>query len=179
MKKWLYVIAPGAMLAVFLFFYMSSRAETKAREQAHNEEVAKQKADADEKKRIAEQTAKEDAERRNAEREAEEVKAAKAKQDKYDADMAAIQADTDKSNALADTYAKQVSDLTIELDTLNKQKDALSREGFELSKKIELAEVARHNAEMEVQRLVEMIADRADQTLMAKMPPPPPPPKES
>jgi len=179
MKKWLYVIAPGAMLAVFLFFYVSSRQETIAREKAKAEEVAQEKADAEAKKKVAEAKAREDADRRTAEREADEAKAALEKEQKYDSDMAAIKADTDKSNALADTYSKQVSDLAVELDSLNKQKDQLTRESFELSKKIELAEVARHNAEMEVQRLVEMIADRADESLMAKMPPPPPPAKDS
>jgi len=90
--------------------------------------------------------------------------------------MARIKEDTDKSNATADEYAKKVSDLTIELDTLHKQKDALTREAFELDKQVELADVERRNAEMEIQRYDAMIADRADQSAMAKMPPPPPPP---
>ena len=174
MKKWLYVLAPAAMLAVFLFFYASSRAEARAKEAAHQEEIAKQKAEADEKKRIAEAKARDDAKQREAEREAADAKAAKDKQDKYDADMLRIKQDTDKANALAEGYAKQVSDLTIELDTLNKQKDALTRAEFDEAKKVELAVVARRNAEIEIQRLVEMIANRADQSMMAKMPPPPP-----
>ena len=99
------------------------------------------------------------------------------KQDKYDADMRRIQADTDKSNALVDTYSKQVSELSIELDSLHKQKDSLTREGFELAKRVELAAVARRNAELEIQRLTQMLANRADQSIMTKMPPPPP--KES
>lgn len=178
MKKWLYVLAPVAMIAVFLFFYFASRAETEAKEKAHAEEVAKEKAEADEKKHIAEEKAHEDAERRNAEHMAEEAKAAKDKEDKYNADMARIQADTDKFNALAETYSKQVSELTIELDTLHKEKDALTREDFDLAKQVELGAVERRNAEMEIQRTVDMIANRADQSAMAKMPPPPPP-KES
>src|ERR1700677_3535954 len=166
MKKWLYVLAPAAMLAVFLFFYASSRAEARAKEAAHQEEIAKQKAEADEKKRIAEAKARDDAKQREAEREAADAKAAKDKQDKYDADMLRIKQDTDKANALAEGYAKQVSDLTIELDTLNKQKDALTRAEFDEAKKAELAVVARRNAEIEIQRLVEMIANRADQSMM-------------
>ena len=63
--------------------------------------------------------------------------------------------------------------MTIELENLHRQKDALIREGFEKAKKVEAAAVARRNAEMEIQRLVQMLANRADQTLMAKMPPPP------
>jgi len=100
MKKWLYVLGPGTMLAVFLFFYFASRAETVARETAAKAEAARQKAEADEKKHVAEQKAREDAERRNAEREAADAKAAQDKLEKYQADMRRIQEDTDKSNAL-------------------------------------------------------------------------------
>lgn len=176
MKKWLYVLGPGIMLAVFLFFYFASRAETEAREKAEKVEAARQKAEADEKKHVAEQKAREDAERRNAERAAEEAKTAQDKLEKYQTDMRRIQDDTDKSNALEETEAKQVSELTIELDTLHKQKDALSREGFDLQKKVELAQVARENAELDIQRMVQVIANRADESAMAKMPPAPPPP---
>jgi chromosome segregation ATPase len=174
MKKWLYVAAPAVMIAVFLFFYYSSKAEWEAKEKARLEEVARVKAEADAKKHVAEAKAREDAERRNQERAAEEAKTAKEKQDRYDAEMRRIQDDTDRSNVRAETSAKLVSELTIELDSLHKQKDALTREDFELAQKVEMAEVARRNAELEIQRTVEMIATRADQSSMAKMPPPPP-----
>src|ERR1019366_833395 len=179
MKKWMYVLGPGLMLAVFLFFYFASKSETDARlkeEKAHKEQVEK---DAEAKKQAAEAKARADAEARNAQRTTDEAKIAKDKQDKYDSDMRRIKDDTDKASANAETYAKQVSELTIELDTLRKQKDTMTRDGFDLAKHVELAEVARRNAELEIQRMVEMIANRADQSTMTKMPPPPPPPKES
>jgi chromosome segregation ATPase len=173
MKKWFYVLFPSILLGIFVFFYLASKTETEAREKAHKEELAKQKADADQKKAAAEATARADAERRNAERAAEDAKTAKEKEEKYNTEMARIKADTDRSNATAGTYAKQVSDLTIELDNLHKQKDTLTRESFELAKKVETAEVARRNAELEIQRYNQMIADRADQSSMTKMPLPP------
>jgi chromosome segregation ATPase len=174
MKKWFYVLFPAALLAVFLVFYLSSKKETDAREAAHKVEMAQQKAEADEKKHIAEVKAQEDAERRNIDRADAEAKAAKEKEDKYNTEMARIKADTDKSNATAETYAKQVSELTIELENLHRQKDELTRQAFDMAKKIELAEVGRRNAELEIQRYNQMIANRADQSAMAKMPPPPP-----
>jgi membrane protein involved in colicin uptake len=174
----MYVFGPGLMLAVFLFFYFASKAETDARlraEKIHKEEVARE---AEAKKQAAEAKARADAEARNAERAAEETKAAKDKQDKYDNEMRRIKDDTDKANANAEAYAKQVSELTIELDSLRKQRDTITREGFDLAKRVELAEVTRRNAELEIQRMVEMISNRADQSTLTKMPPPPPP-KES
>jgi chromosome segregation ATPase len=174
MKKWLYVLFPTALLGIFLFYYFASKAETEAREKVHREQVAREVADANQKKALAEAKARDDAERRNVERAAEEAKAAKDKEEKYNSEMARIKSETDRENASAEQYAKQVSELTIELDNLHKQKDSLTREDFDLAKKIELAEVARHNAEMEIQRYTEMISNRADQSMMVKMPPPPP-----
>ena len=164
------------MLAVFLVFYFANRKEEEARESAHQVELAKQKADADEKKRIAEAKAHDDAEKRNQERIAEEARVAKEKQDKYDAKMAQIKADTDSSTGKAEKLSKQASDLAIELDDLYKEKESLTRENFDYLKKVELAVVDRHAAEMDIQRMVEMIADRADKSSMTVMPPPPPPP---
>lgn len=175
MKKWMYVLGPGIMLAVFLFFYFASRAETEKRLADARAQKAQMEKDAEEKKEIAEKKAREDAEARNIARAAEEVRVAQEKEAKYKAEMARIQADTDKANALVDDYSRQVSELTIELDTLHKQKDSLTREGFDMAKRVQLAQVQRENAELEIQRMVQMIADRADQSFMTKMPPPPPP----
>ena len=161
MKKWFYVLFPAILLGVFLFYYTASKAETEAREKAAKAEMAKEKAEADQKKALAEAKAREDAEKRAADRAADEAKAAKEKEDKYNTDMARIKEDTDRSNATAATYAKQVSDLTIELDSLHKQKDTETRESFELAKKVELAEIARRNAELEIQRYTAMLVERA------------------
>ena len=66
--------------------------------------------------------------------------------------------------------------LEIERDLLHKEKDRVGREAFDLAKQVELAKVARRNAELEEQRMVEMITRKATDSAMAKMPPPPPPP---
>jgi chromosome segregation ATPase len=175
MKKWLFVISPACMLAVFLVFYYADRAQSEIREQAHQVQLAKQKAEADEKKRLAEAKAKADADQRNLDRIADQARVAKEKQDKYDAEMARIKADTDKSNATAQKFANQVSELSIKLDNLHKEKDELTRKNFELLKQVQQAQVARNNAEMDIQRMVAMISDRADLSAMSKMPIAPPP----
>ena len=178
MKKWFYVLFPSALLALFMVFFLASKKETDAKEAAHKAEVARLKAEADEKKHNAEIKAQEDAERRNIERAAEEAKAAKDKEDKYYAEMARIKEETDRANAAAEVASKHVSELTIELDALHKQKDELTRGLFDLEKQVEMKQVERHNAEMEIQRYTEMLANRADASIMAKMPPPPPAAKD-
>ena len=174
MKKWIYVIFPSVMLAVFLSFYFSAAKEADIKEKRKAAEVAKTKAEEAEKKRIAEEKARQDAEKRAAERAADDAKREAEKLAKWQADSKRIQDDTDKSLADADRYAKQAAKLEIELDTLRKAKDKVSRESFDLLKLVERAKVDRRNAEIEIQRLTEMVARKASESAMAKIPAPAP-----
>lgn len=168
MKKWMYVIFPSAMLGIFLVFYFSAAKKAELKEQQHAALVAKQKADDADKKRIAEEKARVDAEKRSAERAAEEAKKEAEKIAKWQADSKRIQDDTDKSLADADKYQKEVSKLEIELDTLRKSKDKASRDAFDLLKQVERAKVDRRNAEIEIQRLTEMVARKASESSMTR-----------
>jgi len=179
MKKWFYVLFPVVLIVIFGIFYSASRKEAAEKERQHQEEVARLKADADAKKAAAEATARADAEKRAKDTAEKERAEAAAKEQKYNDEMAKIKEDTAKLTATEEMYAKKVSDLTIELDGLHKQRESLTRDTFELAKQIQMAEVARHNAEMEIQRYDTMIADAADQSQLSKMPPPPPEPAKS
>eukprot|EP01035_Chromulina_nebulosa_P042524 gene42524-57572_t len=67
MKKWMYLIFPGAMLGIFLVFFLSHQKESDAREKARAEAVAKKEAEDKAKKAEAERKAQEDAKKpRNA-----------------------------------------------------------------------------------------------------------------
>ena len=99
MKKWMYVFGPGIMIAIFLFFYMASKAETDRKIAADKAEKARIETEAAQKKKLAEQKAAEDADRRARERAEADRKTAADKQAKYEADMKRIKDDTDKLNA--------------------------------------------------------------------------------
>jgi hypothetical protein len=60
------------------------------------------------------------------------------------------------------------------LDSVRKAKDKANRESFDLAKQVELAKVAKRNAEFEVQRTTEMISRRAADSSLTRLPPPPP-----
>lgn len=166
MKKWLYVISVGSMLAVFLFFYFSHVKEAEIREKLRAEQVAQTaKVEADRKAAI-EAKAREDAEKRAADRIAAETKKEADRLAKSQAEMRKLRDETNELNAKADTYAKQASNLEIELGTLRTDKEKLNREAFDLAKQVEQARIAKRNAEMEIQRMTDMIAKRAaDSTL--------------
>lgn len=169
MKKWMYVIFPTVMLGVFLFFYFAEAKQAEIKEKQRSAELAKQKADDAEKKRIAEEKARVDSAKRQAERAAEDAKREADKLAKWQADGKRIQDDTDKSVADADRYAKQVAELEIQLDSARKAKDKASREAFDLLKTVERSKVDRRNAEVEIQRLTEMVARRASDSSLTRV----------
>jgi hypothetical protein len=176
MKKWMYLIFPGAFLGLFLIFFFAHKKESDAKEAVRLEVAAKKKADDAAAKAKAEEKAKAAAAQRQAEREKEEAdkeKARREKQEKYDKE---IRDDTNKALAEADAHQKEINALELEVTRLHKQKDAITREAFDLQKAVELEHVKKRNAELEIQRFTEMIARRAAQSSMAQMPPPPPPP---
>lgn len=174
MKKWMYLVFPGIMLALFLVVYTTHKKEVEEREAMRARKVQEKLEDDKKQKEIAEARAAEDAKKRAAEREAEDRKKEEDRRRKQAAIDKDIADETARFKAEGDKNAKDASNLEIELDRLHKQKDALGREDFELAKQVELARVAKRNAELQEQHLTAMIAQRADMSTMAKMPPPPP-----
>ncbi|ACB75623.1 hypothetical protein [Opitutus terrae] len=177
MKKWMYLVSVGSLLAIFLFFYFAHVEEARILDKKRTEEAAaKAKVEADRKAEI-EQKARDDAAKRAADRAAEEAKKEADRAAKQAAEDKKVKDATDAANAKADGYAKQAGELEVQLSALRTQKEKLNREEFELAKQVELARVAKRNAELEIQRMTDMIAKRAADSAIAT--PPPPPAKKS
>lgn len=180
MKKWLYLIAPGLMLAGFTVLYYSHAAELHKKNAAQKAKIQQERIETEEKKKVAEAKAREDAKKRQEERDAEEKKKQDEKAARQAADDQKVRDQTAEYTAKGDAAAKQVAALEIELDRLRKEKDKTSREAFDLAKQVELARIARRNAELEIQRMTEMVSRRAAESSMTKPPMPPPlPPAKS
>lgn len=176
MKKWMYLIFPGIMLVGFVFIYLGHVEETHRKEEALRKKVAQERADLEAKKKAAEAKAREDAKKRQDERDAEEKKKEDEKAAKQAADDKKVADATAEYTAKGDAAQKQVTALEQELDRLRKEKDKTSRESFELAKQVELARIARRNAELEIQRMTEMVSRRAADSSMTRPPPMPPTP---
>lgn len=174
MKKWMYIIFPSALLGAFLIFFFSHQTETQAKEKSRLAIAQKIEADKAKIKADNEQKAALDAKERQAAREKEDADKIAAKLAKLAAADKEVKDATDKALAEGDKAGKEVSKLDIDLDTLRKAKDKANREAFELAKQVELAKVAKRNAEFEIQRTTEMISTRAANSSLTRMPPPPP-----
>lgn len=175
MKKTLvtYLIVPGIMFAIFIAFYRGAVHNMEARE-AHAKQVKAEK-DAAEQKRKDEvdRKAQEDAaKRQKAQEEADRAKEAKKEAD-YQNVMNQLKREADDYSAQADKLAKEVADLDISISQTRSQKEKLNRETFDLAKEVELAKIARRNAEIEIQRMVEIAGKKVADTSIAIAPPPP------
>ena len=176
MKKWLYVISVGSMLAIFLVFYLSATKQHEERERQRAAQVAAKKAAEDARKADIEAKAREDAEKRAAQRAADEAKKEADRVAKWDAEGQKIQDATNKYNADADASAKKAAELEVQLTALRADKEKLNREAFDLAKGVELGKIARRDAELEIQRTTAMIARRAEQSTLTKLTVVTPPP---
>lgn len=165
-----YLFVPIILLAVFGFFYWQYMQTAEEKEKEHLALVAKEKADADAKKRDAEDKARKDADRRTAERDAEERRKADEKRAKYDADIQKVRDEIAKYTAQANDSAKLSAKLDQELASLRGAKEKANREAFELNKQVERAHVDKRSAEFEIQRLTDMIARKASDSLMPRTP---------
>ena len=179
MKKWMYLIFPGIMLAGFLVFYLSHKKAAEEKERIAIAKAASDKAEADKKKKEAEQKAREDAKKRQDEREAEDAKKEAEKAAKQAKDDKMVRDQIAEFTAKADAAQKQLTALEAELDRMRKEKDKVSRETFDLAKQVELNRIARRNAELEIQRQTEILIRRASESSMTKPPPIPPAPAKS
>ncbi|MFZ9747726.1 MAG: hypothetical protein ACO3G4_13965 [Opitutaceae bacterium] len=181
MKKWMYVLAPTLMLAGFVFVFRAHVEEAKIKERATAARIEKERADAEAKKKAAELKARDDAKKRQDERDAEERKKEADKLAKQAADDKKVRDQTQEYLAKGAAAQKQNDALEAQLGKLRKDKDATSRESFEIAKKVELARIARRNAELEIQRMTEMVSRRAADSSLTRppvLPPPPPPAKK-
>lgn len=171
-----YYIVPIILLALFGGLYWQHMGEMEKKIAAQQAEQARIKAEEDAKKKEAERKAREDADRRIAQREAEERAKEEKRAAQKQADIDKIKAATAKANEQLASFNKQASALEKELAALRAQKEKLGREAFDLSKKVELALIDKRTAEFQVQRMAEMVAKRASDSSMTKLPTPPAPP---
>ncbi|KXU35593.1 hypothetical protein AXK11_00670 [Cephaloticoccus primus] len=170
MKKWLYFIVPTLMLAVFTFFYLSQAKELEQQEIAR-QELKEQVRQAEEAKRAAiEEKARQDAAERAAERAAEAAQKEADRIAKWEAEGREIQKATDEFNAEANRISREISEKEIRLDSLRKQKDQLNTDVLEAAKRVELAQIAKRNAELEIQRKTELMVRRVEASSVAQMP---------
>ena len=161
----LYFIAPLLLTLAFGGVYLSHSRQAEEKAAAARVEADKAAAEALAKKQEAERQAREDADRRTAERLAEEKKKEEEKAAKWAAQGQALADETAAYAAQAEKNSTEVKALEAKLTALRAEKDKAVQAGFDFELEIEKARVAKRSAELEIQRLVEMVARKNGTTL--------------
>jgi ABC-type Na+ efflux pump permease subunit len=154
----LYLIVPLVLTLAFGGIYLKHRGEAAVHEQQTRADADKRDAAAAAQKADAERQARADADKRDADRLAEEKKKEDDKRAKWDADTRRIATDTATFTATAAEHAATLKKLEAELTALRAEKDAAIQSSFDFARDVELARIQKRTAELEIQRLVGMVA---------------------
>lgn len=171
-----YVIVPAVLLAGFLLFYRSAVHEMDLKDAAIAKQIADDKAAAEAHQRDIDRIAQEDALKHQRERDAKETADREKKEHDYQAAMTQLKNEADNYSAEADKLSKEAADLEIALIQARALRDKTSSDAFDVSKQVEMAKINRRIAEMEIQRVAEMVGAKASGSYLTALPPPPPPP---
>ncbi len=165
-----YIIVPLILMSVFVYFERDASKQALIVEEQKMEAKKVEEAKKEEEKRVLEEKAKIDSERRNEQRLKEEKEKEDKKKAEYQAKLQRFKDDIKRYSDDIDKFNKEVERLQKELADKRELRERENRATFELAKKVEISKKMRRNAELQLQRYTAMLAKRADESAMAKMP---------
>jgi hypothetical protein len=168
-----YVLLPAVLLITFGVYYTKvAKPEMAAQALAQEQRIAREKDEETRKKADIDRKAQEDARARQAEKDKKDrERQEKARLDKEEQDRK-IHDETAKFENEAARFTKQIADLEIEITKLRSRRDQLNGEVLEVAKKVELTKIERRNAELDIQRMYDIVAQKVAASALAKAPPP-------
>ena len=167
MKKF-YFIFPVCLLLTFVGLYSRFSAASDAAEAEKAQRIAATKMAEEKTKADAEERSREDSQKRAAERQAEERTKEAEKAAKWDAESKRIAGEAEKYNGQVATYTAEIAAMEKKLDDMRATKEKRTRELLDNEMQVELAAVGKHNAEMEIQRMTDMIMRRVSKSSLVK-----------
>ena len=170
-----YVILPVALLILFGGYYFKvAKPEMAAKVLADEKRIAEERQAEDAKRKDIEAKAQDDARKAQAVRDAKEhERLEKAQRDKDEQDRKVLD-ETTKYEKEAEKLSKQIAALEIEITNLRNKREDMNHEVLESAKKVELAKIDRRNAELEIQRMYDIVAQKVAASSLTQAPPPPP-----
>jgi len=172
-----YFIVPVVLLALFSFLYRGALQDMEAKVRALDAQKARIMAEEAAHKKIVEDKANADALKRQDERAKEDAAKAEKKEREYNDVMKKLKDESTDYSSQSGKYAKEAADMEIQISQTRNEREKLNRETLDLSKQVELAKINRRNAELEIQRMIDMVAKKLNSSSIATPPPPPLPAK--
>lgn len=85
-----------------------------------------------------------------------------------------VREETNRWLAESTNLTRQITDLQKGIADLRAQREALNREVFDGSARVERAKIERRDAELDLQRMYSVVAQKVEESFLTKGPPPPP-----
>lgn len=167
MKRF-YFIFPLILLCIFSVVFMQFSKTSDAAERINAEKQTAIKLAEETKKKEDAAKSRADSEKRTAARLAEERQKEDERVAKWNAESKRIDDETQQYVTKTNELSKEISDLEKQLAELRATKDARTRELLAVQSEVELAIIAKHNAELEIQRMNEMLVRRVAKTSFVK-----------
>jgi len=167
MKKF-YFVFPICLLVTFVTLYSRFSAASDAADREKAQRIAAVKMAEEKAKAEAEERSRQDAEKRAGERLAEERTKEAEKTAKWDAESKRIASETDKYTSQVASFTAEISAMEKQLEELRSTKEKRTRQLLDDEMQVELAAVGKHNAEMEIQRMTEMLMRRVSKSTLVK-----------
>ena len=167
MKRF-YFIFPLVLLAVFIVLFMQFDKASDEADRIKAEKQAMIKQAAENKKKEDAAKSRQDSENRTAARLAEEKQKEEERIAKWNAESKKIDDETQQYVTKTAELSKEISDLEKQLVDLRATKDSRTRELLAVQSEVELAAITKHNAELEIQRMNEMLVRKVAKTSFVK-----------
>ena len=168
-----YLIVPVILLAVFGFLYNGAVKDMDIKAASQQRAADARKAEEKKRKDEIEQRATADAKKRQDEREATDKAKADKKVRDYEDSMKALKDEETKYASEADKFSKEAAELELKISQARTDKEKLNRETFDLAKDVEQTKIDRRNAEIEIQRMIEMVSKKLTDSSIVLPPAPP------
>ncbi len=171
-----YVVFPTLLLIAFGVYYTQvAKPQMAEQERIEAQKIEDQKAADEVRRQQIEDKARMDAVAQQQAREAKDKEKQERLQREKDEQDRKVKEETEKFEAEAASVTKQIADMDKEIVNLRAQREQLGREVYESAAKVELAKTDRDNADLEIQRMYDMVAQKVGDSFLTKLPPPPPP----
>jgi hypothetical protein len=172
-----YFIVPVVLLGLFIFLYNGALKDMEAKAKALDAQKAQVMAEEAKHKAEVEAKANADAQKRQEERAKEDAAKAEKKEREYQDIMKKLKDEATDYAGQSEKFAKEAADLEIQISQTRNEREKLNRDTLELSKLVEMTKINRRNAELEIQRMIDMVAKKLNDSSIATPPPPPLPAK--
>ena len=169
-----YLIVPLVLLAVFGVLYNGALKDMKAKADSQQAVADARKAEEKKHKDEVDAKANADAKKRQDERDAADRAKEEKKVREYEDGLKALRDESAKYSTEADKLSKEAADLELQISQARTDKEKLNRETFDLAKEVEQNKIDRRNAELEIQRMIDIVGKKLTDSSIVLPPPPPP-----